>query len=219
MKALTSQQYTKLRETATVLTEDSLGEKVLCLKDSTILKLFRCKHIVSSAILIPYSKRFVNNVDRLVNLGILTVSVIDLWRIPSIKRTAVHYRQLEGETIRDRLFHISDEQKKYFILKLACFIENLHAQGIYFRSLHCGNIIETATGELGLIDIHDLKFYHKPLSSRLRLRNLHHFTRYREDMALLSKENTEYFIEIYCQQSAPLALPQKKMSTLFFSEN
>lgn len=217
MKILTLQQYDKLRENAVALTEDSLGEKVLQLKDNTILKLFRCKHILSSAFLFPYSIRFANNVKRLTSLGVSTISVIDLWRIPSIKRTAVHYQPLKGETVRDCLLrHAADQQKRYSISKLACFIEKLHSQGIYFRSLHCGNIIETHAGEHGLIDVHDMKFYRKPLSVRLRLRNLHHFTRYREDVALLSKESTEQFIETYCRQSAPFICSRKKINALFF---
>ncbi len=216
METLTLQQYVSLTEKATVLAKDSFGDKVLQLKNGTIIKLFRCKHLFSSALLVPYSKRFIKNAKRLNKLGIPTVFIISLWRIPAIKRTGVYYRPLQGETARDYFSQISGEQKKHFISKLACFIENLHSNGIYFRSLHCGNIIETEGKEPGLIDIHDMKFYRKSLSVRLRLRNLLHFTRYKEDMALLSTEDKELFIKVYCQQCTAFNFPTKKISRLFF---
>ncbi|MOA52408.1 hypothetical protein D3C78_1757000 [compost metagenome] len=57
-------------------------------------------------------------------------------------------------------------------------IRSLHQSGIYFRSLHLGNIVVTPEGKLGLIDVADMRFLRSPLSARLVKRNLQHFARY-----------------------------------------
>tara|TARA_R110002124_G_scaffold285001_1_gene462984 strand:+ start:1155 stop:1358 length:204 start_codon:yes stop_codon:yes gene_type:complete len=49
--------------------------------------------------------------------------------------------------------------------------------------LHLGNIILTPQGELGLIDISDMRCLNRPLSKRMRTRNYHHLLRYEEDWA------------------------------------
>jgi len=57
-------------------------------------------------------------------------------------------------------------------------------RGIYFRSLHLGNIVLTPEGSLGLIDIADLSFQRRPLSKAKARRNLAHFTRLLENLGL-----------------------------------
>jgi hypothetical protein len=48
---------------------------------------------------------------------------------------------------------------------LARFIRHLHRQGVYFRSLHLGNILQLPGGNYGLIDILDLQHKRRPLNS------------------------------------------------------
>ena len=52
---------------------------------------------------------------------------------------------------------------------------DLHEKGIYFRSMHLANVILTPDGTLGLIDISDMKTFHRPL------RNFKHVLRYEQD--------------------------------------
>jgi hypothetical protein len=52
------------------------------------------------------------------------------------------------------------------------FVIRLHSLGIYFRSLHLGNVVVTPAGELGLIDFSDLRIYRRPLPMFMRRRNL-----------------------------------------------
>lgn len=216
MQTLNAQQYANLKQDATVLEEDALGEKVLHLQDNTIIKLFRRKRLLSSALLTPYSKRFASNAAQLQQLNIPTVTIQMLWRIPSIKRTAVHYRPLEGETVRKLLPAQAKEERSLLIPLLARFIAHLHRLGIYFRSLHPGNIVQTPSGQLGLIDISDMKFYHKPLSSELRLRNFEHFTRgYEEDLVFFSREDRHQFITLYRRAASKLAPEEKTLQPLF----
>ena len=52
------------------------------------------------------------------------------------------------------------------------FIVRPHDQGVYFRSLHLGNVILTPDGELGLIDFADLRIHPWGLGRYLRARNM-----------------------------------------------
>ena len=215
MQTLTAQQYAALKQDATPLEADALGEKVLHLRDNTIIKLFRRKRLFSSALFIPYSKRFANNAYRLEALGFLTVSILELWRIPTIRRTAVHYKPLEGETLRKNLPNMTAESRKVLIPHISQLIARLHEKGVYFRSLHAGNIVQTPKGELGLIDISDMQFYGKPLSLDLRHRNFEHFTRYKEDIALFSESDIQQLISLYRKTAGKLAPQRDKLEKLF----
>tara|TARA_R110001592_G_scaffold363352_2_gene684792 strand:- start:58669 stop:58977 length:309 start_codon:yes stop_codon:yes gene_type:complete len=97
--------------------------------------------------------------------------------------------------------------------KLGKFIRDLHEKGIYFRSLHLGNIVLTPENQFGLIDISDMKFYRKPLSKNRRLRNFKHCSRYLEDNEKMSNYINE-FIAGY-RSRAPLPLCKKSFSHLF----
>jgi len=183
MKQLSRDDYNALREGATVIEADRYGDKVLLLSDGTYLKLFRVKRLFSSAVFYPYSKRFVKNVSKLVEKGIPTVTVIESYRIPSIRRTAVHYYPLTGKTLRKlgTLDLITTE-------KLGKFIRELHDKGIYFRSLHMGNIVISQENRLGLIDVSDMKVNMKPLTTEMRIRNFQHMARYPEDIHALQAQ-------------------------------
>ncbi len=183
MKKLSNEGYLALREGAEVIESDGHGDKVLLLPDGSYLKLFRRKRLLSTALYSPYVKRFAKNANKLAILGIPTVSIINLFRIPSIKRTAVHYSPLTGTTLREMKHDINDS----LALKLGKLIRELHDKGIYFRSLHFGNIVLTPNNQLGLIDISDMKFFFCSLSLKRRLRNLKHSARYSNDRDILKK--------------------------------
>jgi tRNA A-37 threonylcarbamoyl transferase component Bud32 len=183
MKKLSKEGYLTLREGAKVIEADAHGDKVLLLTDGTYLKLFRVKRLITSARFSPYSKRFAKNAKKLVKLGILTVNVNQLYRIPSIRRTAVHYYPLTGTA----LGKIPDGIDLVLADKLGKFIRELHDKGIYFRYLHSGNIVLTPENKLGLIDISDMKFYGKILPAKLRIRNFMHMSGYADDSAAIKK--------------------------------
>ncbi|MDP3283227.1 MAG: hypothetical protein Q8M56_02235 [Desulfobacterales bacterium] len=194
MKQLPYEKYLTLRDGAEILASDSFGEKVLRLKDGSIIKLFRTKRIISSALFYPYALRFIKNAAKLQDIGIRTVTIIDSYKIPAIKRTAVHYMELEGETLRNHIMHHSlncDIAKK-----LAAFIARLHNEGVYFRSVHFGNLLITPDNSFGLIDIADMKIKSRSLNIGRRIRNFHHLTRYEIDRNSL-KQQKEIFIREY----------------------
>lgn len=198
MKQLSYEKYLALHNGAEILASDSFGAKVLRLKDGSIIKLFRTKRIISSAFFYPYALRFVNNASRLKGMGISTVTVIDYYKIPSIKRTAVHYMELEGDTLRNHIMHHSLDIK--ITQKLAAFIARLHNKGVYFRSIHFGNILITPDNSFGLIDIADMKIKNHSLNIGKRIRNFNHLTRYEIDKNSL-KQQKEIFIREYLKTS------------------
>jgi len=183
MKNLVYDQYIKLCSDSKVLIRDGYGDKVLKLSDGSILKLFRLKRFISSALFYSPARRFANNARKLQLLSIPTVSIIDLYNIKEIARTSVHYHPLMGKTVREYLEegNISDE----FLSQLGAFFAHLHDKGVFFRSAHFGNIIYTDKGELGLIDISDMSISNKSLSRYKRLRNLKHIFRLSEDILFI----------------------------------
>lgn len=173
VKTLTRQEYLALREGAVVLEHDHCGDKVLHLADGTILKLFRRKRLLSSATFYPYARRFANNARALERLGIPVPHILASFRIPSIERDAVRYAPLAGSTLRElSRAGIATEQRAHLKDALTRLIVDLHDKGVYFRSLHIGNIVCTPEGQLGLIDFSDLRIHPWPLGRYLRARNI-----------------------------------------------
>lgn len=188
MPMLEHEAYLKLREGARVIEADGYGDKVLLLPDDTYLKLFRRKRLVSSAAIRPYAQRFVDNTVALARRGIPCPQVIQAYRIPSIDRTAVHYRPLAGRTLRQLIAAgLPEDQAEELRLRLLRFIDHLHACGIYFRSAHLGNIVLTPNGDFGLIDVADLKVTWCRIGPLRRRRNLRHILRYTADLDWLSR--------------------------------
>lgn len=173
LKVVAHEDFLALREDAEVIEADGHGEKVLRLTDGTLLKLFRRKRILSSAAWYPYAQRFASNASVLRERGIPVPTVIAAVRIPSIKRDAVRYHPLAGESLRALLRRgLDPATERELKRKFTDFVIRLHALGIYFRSLHLGNVILTPSGELGLIDFSDLRVYSRPLPLFMRRRNI-----------------------------------------------
>ena len=183
MRNLTSDEFDQLTENAITLADDEYGKKVLELTDHSIIKLFRVKRLISRATIYSPARRFARNAKRLKQLNIPTIDLIELINIKSIQRTAVHYKQLEGITVREYLQ--SNPLQESFLEKLGEFLALLHAKGVYFRSAHFGNIIVTPEKTFGLIDISDMSINYFSLGYLKRLRNFKHILRLKEDIELL----------------------------------
>ena len=199
MQAMDHPTYLALREGAQVLEADGSGDKVLRLRDGLMLKLFRRKRLLSSALLFPYAGRFERNAQALRDLGIPCPEVLATYRIASIERDAVYYRPLPGDTLRQLL----DDQAQAQPLRrqLGQFVARLHEAGVYFRSLHLGNVVLTPDNQLGLIDIADLQHQRRALRDSQRERNFHHMLRYPEDRQwLLGEDNGATFLLGYRQE-------------------
>ncbi|HMX69204.1 MAG TPA: toluene tolerance protein [Accumulibacter sp.] len=173
MKIMPPDAYLALRAGATVIEADSFGEKVLLLVDGSMLKLFRRKRLLSSAAWYPYAERFADNASALRQRGIPVPEVIDVFRIPSIGRDAVHYHPLPGRTLRQlRRDGLDPSREARLKDAFTHLLVELHEKGVYFRSLHLGNVVCTPDGRLGLIDIADARMSRRPLRRHQRIRNL-----------------------------------------------
>jgi tRNA A-37 threonylcarbamoyl transferase component Bud32 len=173
LKSLTQQEYLAMCEGAEVLEADPHGDKVLRLADGSILKLFRRKRLLSSALLYPYARRFQHNALALARMGIPVPTVLSVMRIPEMARDCVHYRPLPGVTMRQVVARgVSPERRQELRRALTRLIIRLHDHGVYFRSLHIGNVIVTPEGQLGLIDFSDMRIYPWSLGKYLRKRNM-----------------------------------------------
>ncbi len=196
IKYLSKVAYEAKTIDAAVLSADGYGDKVLRLTDGNALKLFRSKRIVSSANLFPYAVRFAKNVDQLHEKNIKTVEWLTLWNIPHLQRTAVEYQPLLGTSLRE--IAAKERQLPFdLIVKFAEFIAVLHEKGVYFRSLHLGNVLLLTSLQMGIIDCADMRIKSGSLSVGLRVRNFRHLMRYKQDLESLIRPNVSLFIESY----------------------
>ncbi|QDF98949.1 toluene tolerance protein [Azoarcus sp. DD4] len=186
MRTLAHEDYLRLREGARIIEADRYGDKVLLLPDDTYVKLFRRKRLLTSATFYPYARRFADNIDALVQRGVPCPTLIALYRIAAIDRDAIHYRPLAGRTLRHIVKDGPDAAASERLrLALGEFVARLHGLGVYFRSLHLGNIVLTPDGALGLIDLADMSPRRRSLGRLLRTRNMKHLLRYPEETAWL----------------------------------
>lgn len=184
----------RLLDAAHVLERDPFGVKVAQLPSGTILKLFRRKRRLSSAAWRPYGQRFVQNAIGLARCGVPTVQVRAFFQCPEAGRHVVAYRPLAGEVLRHRLAGGGSVDWA----QLARFMAELHRRGVYFRSLHGGNIVCLPGGGFGLIDIADLRLLRPPLGVARRTRNLRPLLRDAFLQALRLPGEFGEFIEAYC---------------------
>ena len=125
MDRLSAVDYQALRAGAVVLEADGFGEKVLQLADGRILKLFRRKRLLSSALYYPYARRFADNARKLAAIGVPVPAVEQVWRIPSLARDAVLYAPLPGISLRKlQQESLSAERRQALRLRSAAWWRN-----------------------------------------------------------------------------------------------
>lgn len=193
---ITTETYQLLTKDAEVLEKDTSAPKVLKLTDGSFLKLFRRKRWFSSELIYPYVQRFAKNAAHLQQLAIATPTIIQLYRFSmgDMNFTAVQYMPLPGITLRSAMQQASVEQCRSYTKLFGGLLAKLHQQGVYFRSIHLGNVLLLPNGQLGLIDFADMAWQARALSQTKRARNLKHLQRYAEDANWL-------FHEFFCDFS------------------
>jgi hypothetical protein len=208
---------------ARVIERDPRGIKVLQLPDGDYLKVFRLRHRFSLARVYGYAQRFCKHSGKLAALGIPSIHIRACYAVqdarllayplatnaaaapataptPLSHTFAVHYAPLPGLTLKQLL----DQQQlsPELVRQLGAFIAELHAKGVHFRSLHLGNIVLTPAGELGLIDIADMKIYPWSLWFGTRLRSFRHLTRYARMNTPFGESNWGILVDSYIAQAA-----------------
>ena len=212
MWLMSADEYSELTQGATELLRDLHGIKVLLTPDNHIIKLFRVKRRFSLSTIYPYSLRFQRNAKRLIAMGIPSVDVKQVFYCKHIKRHGVIYPLLEGESMQQ----IADRDgiSEDLFRKMAGFIALLHQKGINFRSLHLGNILLMPQGELGLIDVADMRFSWFPLRVDQRKRNFRHLLRNLEQREIFAKFGIGRFLGLYIQAAGLDENKAKKIKAL-----
>jgi len=177
-QALDKTAWQQIKADSDIVEQDGFGVKVLRCNNGDYIKVFRIKHRISLARILNPAKRFCDNAERLQALGIDTLQPLALYRLVHAGRWAVRYQPLEGETLRALIKQSALPAN--IIADLGAYIAQLHDKGIYFRSLHPGNVVLQPNGKLGLIDVLDCRFrwLARPLNAWQRERNMQHFFRY-----------------------------------------
>jgi serine/threonine protein kinase len=178
MRIVTANELQDWLSQGELLEKDSHGPKVIRLPDGTLLKIFRSRRNPLLARLRPDARRFAERASRLQAMAIATPSIRECAWIDRDKAvSACLYEPLVGQPL-DKLFREQRAEFDRLLPQLAAYILKLHRLGIYFRSLHLGNILLTPDGSFGLIDFLDLRFKGRPLGRMLVRRNFQHLQRY-----------------------------------------
>lgn len=177
MRIVSANELQNWLSTGEVLERDSHGPKVVRLTDGSFLKIFRSRRPLLARWR-PEAQRFVCNAERLQALGIATPQMIECaWLERDQGVNACLYAPLEGTPL-DCLFKQQRERFDALLPAFAAYIRQLHERGIYFRSLHLGNVLLLPEGGFGLIDFLDLRFKRGPLRRALVRRNFAHLQNY-----------------------------------------
>jgi tRNA A-37 threonylcarbamoyl transferase component Bud32 len=207
---LSEQEFAQLTAGAEVIESDGHSLKVLRLGDGRYLKYFRRKHLISRDLMVAAAVRFARHSRRLVRMQIPTLTVLGLHRIRGSADTIAIYQPLPGQPLRALLS--GNQASVQLMYRVGAFIAQLHERGIYFRSLHPGNIIIAIAGSrLGLIDLLDMRFKGRPLSRWQRHRNWLHFLRTRIDWPHLSRQLIDAVLAGYRDASR---LPAKDLQRI-----
>lgn len=195
---MTLTELATLQASGKTLEQDERGIKVTLLPDGNMLKVFRLRRWFSSSLIYSNARSFCRNAQRLKKLGIPTVNIISLNHLESRNFTAVIYTPLPGETVRNLLGTalVSNEMFE----KLGIFIASLHSKGVYFRSMHLGNVVYHQ-GALGLIDIADMRIYPWSLFCSTIIRNFKHLYRYKSDIQVANGPLWQVFFDAYFDAS------------------
>jgi tRNA A-37 threonylcarbamoyl transferase component Bud32 len=196
---LTDAEFQLMCADATVLEQDVRGVKVLLLNNRKILKIFRLRGGFSSSRIYSDALSFCRNAERLKKLGISTIGSYRLYHLSNSKNAVVIYDPLVGDTLRTLL--IKNKITENDCRSLGAFVARLHTLGIYFKSLHLGNIVLSISGQLGLIDFADVRIFPWRLMLKTRVRSFKRLLRYHEDVKILGKKNCELILASYIKSS------------------
>jgi O-antigen ligase/tRNA A-37 threonylcarbamoyl transferase component Bud32 len=203
---LSASTFDTMTAQAQVIEADGRGPKVLQLADGSFLKLFRSRPWYTTGSFNPYSERFVINSNQLRSMDIPTPQILNLYALKD-GSSAVKYQPISGQPLRQVLQSMSCAMERQALVeRFGRFLGSLHEQGVYFRSLHLGNVLLMDNNEFGLIDVADMRILPSSLSLSLRQRNLRHMQRYTEDRFWLFEESPTALLQGYAVTSSITAV-------------
>lgn len=173
----------KLGQPAVIRHQDPVGP--------CITKVWMRRRWPSSDWVYPYHRRFCRNAAELRRRGIEAPCVVRFGDVLDTDRRYVTYHHIPGESLRA----IVTRHEAVELEDIAHFVATLHTNGVYFRSLHLGNVLRTSARCYALVDVTDVSFRPGPLSPNRRARNLSFLFSHAGDAAAL--EPREVFMEAY----------------------
>lgn len=212
MRTINRVEYRRLTQGATPFGGDFAFDNVLLTPDGVVVKRLRTRGPYSSYFIRSQAESFKRNAERLKQLGIVTVAVLDVLDYPDEERHLVTYRRLPGLTLKEVMHQGSETGSR--LLAFAAYVARLHRKGIYFRSLHFGNVLVQAGDVFGLIDVVDMRFRRRALYPWMRGRNIRHLFRRPEDAKLLREFGVQRFMDAYFA-AAGLSRPSRWVTQLF----
>ncbi|MDX1762941.1 MAG: toluene tolerance protein [bacterium] len=217
LRELEPEEFEVMIRDARVLSEDGRGIKVLETTGGEIIKFFRRRHRLSTAVFYPYSKRFIRNASILKQRGIETVNVVATYAKRKSSTDAVVYRKTRGRALRNFLESagIPSEATEQTLGDFTVFFARLHREGILFRSIHFANVLVLDHGGFAIIDVADISYSRRgPLTPGQRVRNFIHMSRYEEDRKALAGFGMSRFLELYLESAQLSPRQQQRFSRL-----
>ena len=196
MKTITSEALDSLCQNGKAIDIKSGYPAVVLHPDGTVTKIWaRKKSLLSSSRLRPYSNRFIKNAHGLAKKGIVVPEILNHAKVKNSHVRLVTYQSIPGKSIRELLESSPEEVD---VVSLCQYINDLQDNGILFRAIHLGNIIQLDSDHhYGLIDFTDLQFYEKPISLSKRAMNIAVPLHYREDINKIEQAGLPNFLTTY----------------------
>ena len=166
--------------------------------DMLITKVWQKRQTISTDWLYPYQQRFCVNAKRLRSRGVVAPDVQSAGIITGTGNRWATYTKLEGISLREAVT-VSLEDS----VKLMHYLVWLHNKGIYFRTLHLGNVLRLNSGSFGLIDVTDVYFRPWSLPAHQRARNLSTLLAYPKDVKRISRDNGDDLLSVYMEAWKP----------------
>ena len=218
MKTITHQEMDALCKNGRAIDSKGGYPAVVLHPDDTVTKIWaRKKSLLSSATIWPYSTRFINNAENLAQRGVNVPKTLSHAKLENSRVRIVTYQSLPGTSIRD-LLHNAPQNVD--IPALCRYFLELHDKGIYYRTIHLGNIIQLPDHQgFGLIDFTDVHFSKKPLSLKRRASNISVPVRkrYIQDVQAIEKAGLPNLIETYLDLLNPA--PEEKQLFLSYLQS
>lgn len=205
MRIVAANEWQDWLDQGVVLEKDSRGPKVIRLPDERLLKVFRPRRRLWLARLSSQANQFAANATQLAARDIRVPRIEEcFWLDRKLAISGCLYVPLPGDSL-EQLYRQARDEFTQLLPAFAQFIHSLHQRGIYFRSLHLGNVLRLPEGGFGLIDFLDIRFTRRALPAMLVRRNLQHLQGY------LKRNRIEDFpwqalIEAYEQAAKPATL-------------
>ncbi len=192
MEPISAAQFQRLIAGAEVLERQGGGLSALRTRDDRIVKIWQRRGGLSSDRIWPYSRRFADNCRRLQQRGIVAPTIERALRHTGTGEHVLVYPMLAGTHLRTLA-----QGNALPLASLAEFYAELHAKGVWFRSIHLGNVLKLERGGFGLIDVTDVDFSRSPLGLEPRAHNLGYAWAYRGDRRYFTAQVTAELLQHY----------------------